>query len=143
MRHWFGITSFLALGGLSLGLGWALSDDATPVPQPPRPKDAVQDVQTPGAPAGDRPEQNKNEHDRSSLFLATQARPITHALDNQPRGGEITGFDFYRDPLNTDKPMTTFEEVLKQDVADKPKVMLAQRSCWRNATISSQSSTPK
>jgi cytochrome c peroxidase len=39
----------------------------------------------------------------------------------------VKGFDFSRDPLNARKPMQAFDESMKQDVADKPKVMAAQR----------------
>ena len=35
----------------------------------------------------------------------------------------MTGFDFYRDPLGAMKPGTTFEEVYKAAVANKPNVM--------------------
>ncbi|MFL5245993.1 MAG: cytochrome B6 [Gemmataceae bacterium] len=94
--------------------------------------DAVQDVQTPRDVAATRPEQKASEHDRSEVFKATKAKPITSALDDQPKGGDITGFDFYRDPLNADKPMMTFAEVLKQDLAEKPKVTLDQRKLLEN-----------
>jgi hypothetical protein len=34
----------------------------------------------------------------------------------------MTGFDFYRDPLGAMKPGTTFEEIYKAAVANKPEV---------------------
>ena len=39
----------------------------------------------------------------------------------------MTGFDFYRDPLGAMKPGTTFEEIYKAAVANKPAVMARQR----------------
>ena len=65
--------------------------------------------------------------DRSDRFDAAQAEPSSSALDAQPDKGQATGFDFYRDPLNAKRPMQTFEEVMKADVADKPKAMDMQR----------------
>jgi cytochrome c peroxidase len=91
-------------------------------------KDAVQKAQTAEAMEGERPEQKKSEHDSSDKFQATQASPITHALDSQPQGGDITGFDFYRDPLNSPRPMTTFQEVMEADVNAKEKVMSDQQT---------------
>ena len=68
----------------------------------------------------------KSEHDRSGAFAATNAKPISPALGSQPDKGGNPGFDFYRDPLNSMRPMTTFEEVMKADVAAKAKVMADQ-----------------
>ena len=39
----------------------------------------------------------------------------------------MTGFDFVRDPLNSKRPMQTAEEIMKEDIAMKPKVMAAQK----------------
>ncbi|ACH37841.1 cytochrome c catalase [Citrifermentans bemidjiense Bem] len=91
------------------------------------PYDAVQDAQTPREVARTRPEQQKGQHDNSDLFMATKAEPASTAFKNQPDEGKILGFDFYRDPLDAKKPMTTFQEVYQKDVADKPKVMATQR----------------
>uniref|UniRef100_C6E5E2 Cytochrome c peroxidase n=1 Tax=Geobacter sp. (strain M21) TaxID=443144 RepID=C6E5E2_GEOSM len=91
------------------------------------PYDAVQDAQTPREVARTRPEQQKDQHDNSDLFTATKAEPSSTAFKNQPDEGKILGFDFYRDPLNAKKPMTTFQEVYQKDVAEKPKVMATQR----------------
>ena len=96
----------------------------------PAPKplpDAVQEVQTPREVPKTRPEQQTNQHDASDIFTAPKAQPSSTALKNQPDEGKILGFDFFRDPLNANKPMTTFQEVYQTDVADKPKVMEAQR----------------
>jgi cytochrome c peroxidase len=90
--------------------------------------DAVQEAQTPREVPAERPEQRKTEHDRSDIFAATKAQPNNKATNQQPKEGKNSGFDFYRDPLNTDRPMTTFEEVMKADVEAKPSVMQAQRA---------------
>jgi len=91
------------------------------------PRDAVAEAQQPRETKATRPEQKKSKHDRSDLFKADQSAPLTAALDDQPRGGDNTGFDFFRDPLNTDKPMTLASDVMKQDIAEKPKVMEMQK----------------
>lgn len=91
-----------------------------------RADDAVEEAQTPRKVREKRPEQRQTDHDRSDRFKSGEAQAITAPLKDQPRGGENTGFDFYRDPLNSDKPETTFEQVRKQDVAEKEKVMEEQ-----------------
>jgi cytochrome c peroxidase len=65
--------------------------------------------------------------DRGDRFDASKAEPSSSALDGQPERGRAEGFDFVRDPLNAKRPMQTFEEIMKADVADKTKVMAAQR----------------
>src|SRR3954469_14968168 len=75
----------------------------------------------------ERPEQKVTEHDRSPVFDITKPAPITMDLKNQPKMGRITGFDFARDPLNSDKSFTTFDEVMKKESAAKGQVMAAQR----------------
>jgi cytochrome c peroxidase len=92
------------------------------------PYDAVLDAQTVREVPVTRPEQQKTDHDRSELFNATKASPSSSAFVGQPKQGKISGFEFYRDPLNSDKPMTSFEEVYRADVAEKPKVMESQRN---------------
>src|SRR5687768_10651474 len=94
---------------------------------PNRPADAVADAQTPRPPQGNRPEQQKTAHDRSDVFKGDAAPHSSTALPQQPDEGKLKGFDFSRDPLGAKKPMQTFEETMAQDVADKPKVMAAQR----------------
>ena len=44
------------------------------------------------------------------------------------RLGRPEGFDFARDPLDAKKQMQTFDEVMKADLADKPKVMETQKA---------------
>ena len=102
--------------------------DNAPSPRPSsRPRDAVQSVQTPQDVRSTRPEQKKSRHDESDDFLAKNADPINSALNDQPSKGDITGFDFYRDPLNADRPMQPSAEVMKQDIEEKPQVMSDQR----------------
>ena len=36
-------------------------------------------------------------HDKSDIFKASNATPLSDALKNQPDNGKISGFDFYRD----------------------------------------------
>jgi cytochrome c peroxidase len=91
------------------------------------PHDAVAEAQTPREVPVERPEQKKTAHDRPARFAAPNAPPSSPALEDQPEQGQIKGFDFYRDPLNAKKPMETFEEDMKADVAAKPQVMAAQR----------------
>ena len=89
--------------------------------------DAVQNAQTVREVPTTRPEQKKNEHDRSSVFDAQNAMPASPAFNNQPDKGKVLGFDFSRDPFNAKKPMQTFEETMKADIADRPKVMRTQQ----------------
>ena len=67
------------------------------------------------------------QHDSSDAFAAPKAQPASTALKNQPDEGKILGFDLYRDPLNANKPMTTFQEGYQKDMSEKPKVMETQR----------------
>jgi cytochrome c peroxidase len=92
-----------------------------------RPYDAVAEAQTSREVPIERPEQKKTEHDRSDLFEAPKARPSSPILADQPKEGRISGFDFYRDPLNADKPNQDPGEIVKKESANKAKVMAAQR----------------
>jgi cytochrome c peroxidase len=117
-----GLVSFGVFSALALG------QNTVPRPAPaPLSGDAVLDAQTPRQVPVTRPEQQKNEHDRSGVFAAGSAPPSSPAFGNQPDNGKVLGFDFYRDPLNAKKPMQTSEETMKADVADKPKVTATQR----------------
>jgi cytochrome c peroxidase len=91
------------------------------------PHDAVAEAQEPRTVAIERPEQKKTDHDRSGIFEAQKAKPSSPAFLNQLRDGKISGFDFYRDPLGAEKPMQEPEEIMKKDIAAKPKVMETQR----------------
>jgi cytochrome c peroxidase len=89
--------------------------------------DAVEEAQSPRDVPNERPEQKLSDHDKSDIFKPTEAVPSSPAFKDQPEEGEIRGFDFVRDPLNAKKPMQTFEEIMKEDVAAKAGVMETQR----------------
>lgn len=91
------------------------------------PHDAVAEAQEPRTVPIERPEQKKTDHDRSAIFDAQKARPSSPTFLDQPRDGKTLGFDFYRDPLGAEKPMQEPEEIMKKDIAAKPKVMETQR----------------
>lgn len=74
-----------------------------------------------------RPEQRLTDHDQSKEFDPTRPAPLTKALNEQPKKGRISGFDFSRDGLNTDKPFTPFEQVKEQESQDQQKVAAMQR----------------
>jgi cytochrome c peroxidase len=95
--------------------------------QRPPEADVVQDAQTPRQVQITRPEQQQTQHDQSGVFSATNAPPSSAALEMQPDQGKMLGFDFARDPLNAKQPMQPAEEIMKNDIADKPKVTAAQQ----------------
>ena len=115
----------IVLGGVLIGIWSRPTDGQTPPPRAPA--DAVQEAQTPRAVPETRPEQRKTEHDRSNVFNPGTPAPSSSALPSQRDEGRGLGFDFSRDPFNAKKPMQTFEETMKADVAAKPGVMDAQR----------------
>jgi cytochrome c peroxidase len=127
-----------AVLSIAAGIGavalWACAADPIRKPLDPNtakpsavPFDTVADAQTTQPPAGDRPEQKKQPQDQGAKFDAGTAPGASTAFDQQPDQGKIKGFDFYRDPLNAKTPGQTPDEIMKQDVADKPKVMEAQK----------------
>ncbi|SOD40877.1 cytochrome B6 [Nitrosovibrio sp. Nv4] len=128
--------NFLILGlgciSLSMGMNSAIGQsgqsesERSKHPATGQSRDAVTNAQTVRQTEITRPEQKKTEHDRSSVFAAPNAMPSSPAFENQPDDGKVLGFDFYRDPLNAKKPMQTFEETMKADVADRPQVMKTQ-----------------
>jgi cytochrome c peroxidase len=89
--------------------------------------DAVVAAQAPKAVQATRPEQQKTAHDLSDVFTAAKAPAKSAAFVAQPENGQILGFDFYRDPLNAKRPMESFEENMKADIAAKAAVMETQR----------------
>jgi len=89
--------------------------------------DAVQDAQTPRSTERKRIEQELSEHDKSGVFMAAHAVPESSAFKEQPDEGEARGFDFYRDPLNSKRPMENPADIEKADRAAKDKIMAAQR----------------
>src|SRR5215471_2370928 len=66
--------------------------------------DAVVRAQEPTPIQMKRPEQQKTAHDRSDVFEESHAMPSSPAFRNQPGQGKVSGFDFYRDPLNSRHP---------------------------------------
>jgi cytochrome c peroxidase len=94
--------------------------------QAPRP-DAVQQGQTPSPTPASRPEQNKSPHDQSDVFTPTRAMPSSPVVTQQPKEGKNSGFDFFRDPLNTDAPMANPDALMAAAIAARPAVMAAQR----------------
>ncbi len=111
-----------ALGGYLFTSAWA-QQDVSPKP----PFDAVTDAQTPRTVPIERPEQKKTEHDRSDLFDVRKAKPSSPAFEGQPKAGKISGFDFYRDPLNADQPFQRAEDIMAKEIANKPQIMDRQR----------------
>jgi cytochrome c peroxidase len=87
----------------------------------------VAEAQLPASGARTRPEQQKTAHDQSQLFVDSKALPSSPALKTQPKEGKISGFDFARDPLNADVPHQDPAEIMAKEIANKPKVMAAQR----------------
>jgi cytochrome c peroxidase len=123
-----GTASLVALAATTFAQDRKAAPKAAPALRPVVSKDAVTEVQTQRAPQSDRPELRKSEHDRSDIFGAPKAQPISPALKEQPKAGKMTGFDFARDPLNSERPMTPAAEIMKADIAEKPAVTKAQRA---------------
>src|SRR5262249_55926378 len=95
---------------------------AQPKTGQPAPNDAVARAQQAPAANGERVEQKKSAHDRSDTFDARKAPPSSPVLASQPGHGRITGFDFYKDPLNADKPGLDPAALLQQALVAKPEV---------------------
>lgn len=128
MKKVFVLLLSLGLTGFGAGMGNAQSqNDRDTRAGRAEAMDAVAAAQSVRETAVARPEQKKNEHDRSGVFSAQNASPSSAAFGNQPDHGRVLGFDFYRDPLNAKKPMQTFEETMKADMAARPRVMKIQR----------------
>jgi hypothetical protein len=98
--------------------------------QPPAPaaKDAVAEAQRPAPVKATRPEQVKTDHDRSAIFDPPQAQPASPVFQKQPKEGKVSGFDFFRDPLNADRPGEDPDAIMKKEIAGKPAVMEAHRA---------------
>jgi cytochrome c peroxidase len=91
------------------------------------PSDAIEQGRRQLTPEAKRPEQRKTPHDQSFDFKPAHAQPNSEVSIGQPGSGKINGFDFYRDPLNAPVPGFPFDEVMKDEIANKPRVMSAQR----------------
>jgi len=119
--------AILSVLGACLAVAWAQqANRPTPTPGTVS-NDAVMRAQEPVAASIKRPEQQKNSHDRSDAFSAPKAEPSSQAFKTQPKEGKITGFDFYRDPLNADRPFQTFDEIMQKEAANRPKVKADQQ----------------
>ncbi len=97
------------------------------VSQQRTPPEAVEDAQTPRSVQSKRPEQQKTSHDQADVFSGSNAPPSSPVFRNQPDEGKALGFDFARDPFNAKQPMQSGDEIMKNDIAEKPKVTAAQQ----------------
>lgn len=70
---------------------------------------------------------SKKSHDQSEAFDGTRAPASSAVLEHQPDQGKTLGFDFAREPLTANLPMQPAEEIMKNDIADKPRVTAAQQ----------------
>lgn len=91
-------------------------------------QDAISQAQIPREVPIERIEQRKTQHDLSNLFASTQAVPSAVGLLNQPDQGKVLGFDFFRDPLNAKRLQQPADEILRADLADRPKIAAAQKA---------------
>jgi hypothetical protein len=114
--------SFIVIGLIGLSGVLYSTTVISQQPTPPAP-DAVQEAQTPRQVQSTRPEQQQTPHDQSDIFAGPSAPPSSPVLETQPDQGKMLGFDFARDPLDAKQPMQTPEEIMKNDIADKPKVI--------------------
>ena len=121
-----GVIFGLLAGGLVLLVHSAAGENPSAESRQ-NPRDAIVEAQTPKEVPVERPEQQKTPHDLSDIFTPSKAEPSSDALVDQPEHGGMTGFDFYRDPLGAMNPGTTFEEIYKAGVANKPNVLARQR----------------
>src|SRR4026209_838360 len=115
-RGW--LTLFVGMGALGVLSLSAVVEGQRPTTT----RDAIAEAQAP--PAG-TPAQLPQ--DRGDRFDAGKADPSSSSLETQPDKGRALGVDSARDPLNAKRPMQTFDEIMKADVADKAKVMAADR----------------
>jgi cytochrome c peroxidase len=130
MRFPFSSGVYLLVGFLMGGLlltAHSTQDEVGKAEQTEKPHDPAAEAIAVRKVSMDRPEQQLTEHDQSDIFNPTKPDPINPALKSQPKQGRITGFDFARDPLNADKPFTTFAEVMKKESAARPTATAMQR----------------
>src|SRR5262249_19624322 len=108
-------------------VAYVMSSAAQQAPSRQKPADAIEQAQHPQNAAMLRPEQDKTAHDTATIFSAANAKPESDISASQPKMGKVSGFDFYRDPLNSDRPNVNPDDIVKRESADKQKVMDAQR----------------
>jgi hypothetical protein len=126
---WRNVVAVLIVGSTA-SFGWILAQEASHRTSPDAVSAAQQSqmsAEHSQAPSMKRPEQQKNEHDRSNIFFAPNAKPSSPVFKGQAKEGKNSGFDFYRDPLNSDTPNQNPDEIMQQLMANRPKVMQAQR----------------
>jgi cytochrome c peroxidase len=106
---------------------YAISTAAQQVPQRQTSDDAIQAAQRPRNSDLTRPEQKRSPHDQSPIFSTANAKPASDVVSGQAKMGKVSGFDFYRDPLNADQPNVNPADIVKRESANKATVMNAQR----------------
>jgi cytochrome c peroxidase len=121
-------SSRVVLAGAAILISCWLSSVGAQQNTPPVATDAIGTAQQPSAVQAARPEQQKTAHDLSDIFNATSAKSSSSTTNDQPKQGKITGFDFYRDPLNADRPNQPPDEIVQKETASKAAVMAAQRA---------------
>jgi cytochrome c peroxidase len=129
-------------GVLAILLVCIVATAAQQVPPQKAPPDAIQEAQKPTSPAVDRPEQSRTTHDQSAIFGAANAKPASDVSESQPKMGKVSGFDFYRDPLNSDVPNTNPADIMKKESANKQNVMNAQRQLMEHRYILTPKTDP-
>ena len=92
-----------------------------------RDPDAVRDAQTPREVEIRRPEQKLGDHDKSDIYTELKAPSVSPAIEQQAKEGKMKGFDFARDPLNSDEPMQKASEIQAKETAARPQVKQAQQ----------------
>src|SRR3954464_14053032 len=92
----------VALTGAFGGVAYSQDRSAKPAAAP---FDAVNEAQTVREVSRDRPEQKLGAQDDHERVKAANAAPSSEALESQPQKGQVTGFDFARDPLDAKQPM--------------------------------------
>jgi cytochrome c peroxidase len=127
-----GAWGVVSAAGVAVSMVLAAVNGSGPAGQPrsgsdPRSRDAVEQGQTTRPVPGTRPEQQKTPHDASNVFDPGSAAPSSPVFQSQPDQGRVGGFDFSRDPFGAKRPMQTFEEAMKADVAEKATVTTQQR----------------
>jgi len=60
---------------------------------------------------------------------------IKHCVGSNSKMGKVSGFDFYRDPLNADQPNVNPADIVRKESANKPNVMNAQRQLLKSRYI--------
>lgn len=113
--------TLLGVIGLGIGINNAISQTDNVLIE--KENDAIMNAQT----NNPRPEQKKSKHDHSNIFDASSALPSSDTFQQQPDNGKTLGFDFYRDSLNAKKPQQAFEETMKSDMAERPRISRTQQ----------------